>query len=233
MSKRIIHYKRVSTSGQNLDRQDETVIMGATVYSEKCSGTIPFKDRPMSKATIIDEIEGGEIAEFHVHSIDRLGRNTLDIMKTIQWMTDNGVCVVSRKEGLRTLDDNGEENAISKMIVGVLGTLAEFDYKMKRKAQREGIEKAKERGVYIGGTGRKKGEVESLEKFLSKNKNKYILKLLNKGASVRTITALTKQKYGKCSSTTVVKVKEASMQLGKYHVEEKMKQELEEELRGK
>ena len=205
--KRIIHYKRVSTTGQNSERQDKNIVMGAVPYEDKISGSTLFKERPLVKATLIEEVESGEVAELHVHSIDRLGRNTIDIMQTIQWLTDNSVNVVSQKEGLRTLNDDGSVNPMSKLLVGILGTLAEFELSRIKERQAEGIANAQEKGIYIGGVGRKKGEVESASEFLNKAKNRYIQKQLNNGESIRGALAKTKFKFGKCSISTVQKVR--------------------------
>lgn len=205
--KRIIHYKRVSTTGQNSARQDNSIVMGAIPYEDKISGSVAFKEREIVKATLIEEVENGEVAELHVHSIDRLGRSTIDIMSTIQWLTDNGVNVISQKEGLRTLNDDGTENPMSKLLVGILGTLAEFELSRIKERQREGIDAAQRRGVYVGGTGRRLGEAESYDVFMNKAKNRYIKKQLDNGESIRGALAKTKFKFGKCSISTVQKVR--------------------------
>jgi len=207
MKKKIIYYKRISSKGQNLDRQDSSIIMGAIPYQDICSGSIEFKERDIVKHTLIEEVESGEVAELHVKSIDRLGRNTIDIMKTIQWLTKHQVNVISEKEGLRTLNDDGTENPMAKLMVGILGTLAEFELTRIKERQREGINKAMERGVYVGGTGRKLGEEEGREVFLNKPKNKYIAKQLKNGESIRGALAKAKLKFGKCSISTVQKVR--------------------------
>jgi len=77
-----------------------------------------------------------------MHSLDRLGRNTLDSMQTIQNCTNRGINVVATKEGLQTIVD-GQENPIAKMILGILGTLAEFELNSIKERQTEGIAKAK------------------------------------------------------------------------------------------
>lgn len=212
--KRIIHYKRVSTTSQNSERQDKNIVMGAVPYEDKISGSVLFKERPLVKATLIDEVESGEVSELHVHSIDRLGRNTIDIMQTIEWLTDNDVNVISQKEGLRTLNDDGSINPMSKLLVGILGTLAEFELSRIKERQAEGIANAQEKGVYIGGVGRKKGEVESATEFLNKAKNRYIQKQLNNGESIRGALAKTKFKFGKCSISTVQKVRKMLAEVG-------------------
>jgi DNA invertase Pin-like site-specific DNA recombinase len=91
-------YIRVSTKEQNRDRQTD---FDGLTYIDKCSGSIPFKERPEANKLL----DNKEITEVHVHSIDRLGRNTLDIMQTIQDFTSKGINVVSTKEGLQTLID--------------------------------------------------------------------------------------------------------------------------------
>ena len=193
------HYVRVSTLEQNTARQKE-IIFGAKVYEDKCSGSVPFKDRQFG-SSLIEDIDNNLIDEVHVHSIDRLGRNTLDIMNTIQYMASKGVNVVSIKEGLRTLNDDGTENMVSKMIVGILGTLAEFERSRMKERQREGIELAKQRGNYKG-NGRPEGAIEDKQTFLQKPKVKKVVKYLKQGRSIRETAKLVE-----CSVGLVQKVK--------------------------
>lgn len=191
-------YIRVSTTEQNTDRQYQGE--GFKSYEDKCSGSIFFKDREAG-SKLLNDIDKGLINEVYVHSIDRLGRNTIDIMNTIQLLTSKGVNVVSKKEGLRTLDDNGKENPVSKLIIGVLGTIAEFELNRIKERQAEGIEKAKKRGAFKNNH-RPVGSAESIEKFLSKPTSQEIIKRLTQGHSMRDIAKLCK-----CSVATVQKVK--------------------------
>ena len=55
-------------------------LFGIEFDGNKDYGSISFKDRTQAKKLL----DNKEITEVHVHSIDRLGRNTLDIMQTIQ-----------------------------------------------------------------------------------------------------------------------------------------------------
>ena len=168
-------YIRVSTKEQKIVRQAD---FDGLIYPDVCSGSTSFKDREYAKKLL----DNKEITEVHVHSIDRLGRNTLDIMQTIQDFTSKGINVISTKEGLQTLID-GKENPIAKMMIGILGTLAEFELSRIKERQSEGIAKAKERGVYkINGGNR---SIETKTKFLSKSKNALCLKELKRGTSVR------------------------------------------------
>ena len=184
-------YIRVSCKEQKIVRQLD---FDGLIYPDECSGSIPFKDREHAKKLL----DNKEITEVHVHSIDRLGRNTLDIMQTIQDFTSKGINVVSTKEGLQTLID-GKENPIAKMMIGILGTLAEFELSRIKERQSEGIAKAKERGVYS--RSRKRG-AEDTEVFVNKASTQSILKHLRDNESVRRTALLSKTSEG-----TVKKVK--------------------------
>jgi len=184
-------YIRVSTKEQNTDRQTD---FNGLTYTDECSGSISFKDRTQAKKLL----DNKEITELHVHSIDRLGRNTLDIMQTIQDFTSKGINVISTKEGLQTLID-GKENPIAKMMIGILGTLAEFELSRIKERQAEGIAKKKAKGGYLG---RSTGSKETLEVFMNKASTKSILKYLKEKESVRRTALLSKTSEG-----TVKKVK--------------------------
>lgn len=187
-----VKYIRVSTTEQNTDRQ--LSVEFEKNYIDKCSGSIPFSERPEAKKLLAND----EVTELHVHSIDRLGRNTLDIMQTIQYLTSKGINVVSEKEALQTIID-GKENPIAKMMIGILGTLAEFELSRIKERQAEGIAKAKDKGVFIG---RKKGSKEDVDTFLNKPSTKAIIRHLKAGEGVRRTA-----KLSECSIALVQKVK--------------------------
>lgn len=185
-----IRYNRVSTEGQNGDRQ---IKIGMENVLDTCSGSIAFFDRP--KASKLKDLVFDEL---HVHSIDRLGRSTLDIMQTIQYFTNKGICVISEKEGLKTLID-GKPNPIASLLIGVLGSIAEFELNRIKERQREGIANAKAKGTYKG---REVGAKEDEEKFLSKYPN--VIKKLQQGQSIRSIA---NDKRLNVSTPTIVKIK--------------------------
>jgi DNA invertase Pin-like site-specific DNA recombinase len=185
-------YTRVSTTEQNASRQ---IKMGFTLVSDECSGSIAFFDRPNAS-----KLKDMMFDELHVDSIDRLGRSTLNIMETIQYFTNKGICVISEKEGLKTLID-GKPNPIASLLIGVLGSIAEFELNRIKERQAEGIANAKKQGRFLG---RAVGAVEDKEVFLSKYSR--VVKLLNAGRSVRSIA---NDKSIGVSAPTVIKVKRA------------------------
>ena len=186
-----VKYIRVSTIEQNTDRQQDDSLK---TYIDKCSGSISFKDRKEASKLLSNH----EVSEVLVHSIDRLGRNTIDIMNTIQDFTSRGINVVSVKEGLSTIVD-GKENPIAKMMIGILGTLAEFELTRIKERQLEGISKAKAKGVYLG---RSIGSKETLDVFMNKASTLSIIKYLKQGESISRCALLSKTSQG-----TVKKVK--------------------------
>ena len=173
-----VKYIRVSTPEQNPARQKDDL----KAYIDICSGSISFRDRENGEK-LIKHAQLGYINSVQVQSIDRLGRNTIDILNTIQLLTKLQVNVISQKEGLNTLLENGSENPTAKLMVGILGTLAEFELSRIKERQAEGIAKAKARGVYKTNGGNRTKETKS--KFLSKKKNALCLKELKRGNSVR------------------------------------------------
>jgi DNA invertase Pin-like site-specific DNA recombinase len=186
-----VKYIRVSTTEQKTDRQEK---FEGKIYRDEISGSTPFSERPQAKKLLNNK----DVTEVHVHSIDRLGRNTLDIMQTIQNFTSKGISVVSEKEGLNTIID-GKENPIAKMMIGILGTLAEFELSRAKERQAEGIANAKLKGVY---SGRKVGTTESIDKFVNKASTQAILKYLKQNESTKRTALLSKTSEG-----TVKKVK--------------------------
>jgi DNA invertase Pin-like site-specific DNA recombinase len=81
------------------------------------------------------------------HSIDRLSRSLPDLLKLVTDLTARGVAVRFMKENLTF---TGDDNAMSKMLLGVMGSIAQFERELLLERQREGIAKARENGVYAG-----------------------------------------------------------------------------------
>ena len=176
----IATYIRVSSLEQNTDRQ--TTETTGVIFSDKISGSVLFEERPAGKK-LLQAITNGTITELQVHSIDRLGRNTIDILTTIQKITELGCNVISKKEGL-TMLINGKPNPMAKMMIGILSTLSEFELQRIKERQAEGIAAAKTKGTYTTNA-RPIGTTETTEQFLNKKKVQSIIKHLKQGNSLR------------------------------------------------
>ncbi|MDB9780126.1 recombinase family protein [Flavobacteriaceae bacterium] len=204
-----VKYIRVSTKDQNIARQTiKNTPDGITVLEvvDKCSGTILFNKRD-NAPKVLKMAKEGSIDTLLVHSIDRLGRNTLDILQTIQEFTNLGINVKSEKEGLETLID-GKENPIAKLMINIMATLSEFERERILERQSEGIQRAKVRGVYKTNGGNK--EPLSLDAFFNKEKNAKCLKELKRGESLRRAASLSGVSLG-----TAQKVSKLAIETGK------------------
>jgi DNA invertase Pin-like site-specific DNA recombinase len=193
-----VYYLRVSTIEQNTARQMEEIPEDCKVFEDKISGSIPFAERTEGR-NIVNLIKQRQINTIHVHSIDRLGRNSLDILQTIQFFNEYEVNLISKKEGLQTFID-GKKNEIASLMIGILSTLSEFELTRIKERQREGISSAKERGAYASNGGTKRAE--SFDEFMNKESSKKILKYLKQGLSVRSCA-----KMSECSISLVMKVR--------------------------
>ena len=193
-----VYYLRVSTLEQNTARQMEEIPEDCKVFEDKVSGSIPFAERTEGR-NIVNLIKQRQINTIYVHSIDRLGRNSLDILQTIQFFNEYEVNLISKKEGLQTFID-GKPNAIASLMIGILSTLSEFELSRIKERQREGISSAKERGAYASNGGTKRAE--SFDEFMNKESSKKILKYLKQGLSVRSCA-----KMSECSISLVMKVR--------------------------
>lgn len=170
-------YCRVSTLDQKTDRQKITEKDYKLVIEDKCSGAIPFFER-VGGMEIKKLVEKEVLKSLSVLSIDRLGRDLRDIINTIHFFNERKITIYFISQGLTTLDQNGKENPISKMIISILGVVGEMERAQIRERQLEGIKLAKLKGVYKG---RSEGSKEDVLRFLSKEKNKKALDYLKKG----------------------------------------------------
>ena len=180
-------YCRVSTLDQKTDRQRVNEIDYKLVVEDKCSGALPFFERP-GGIEIKKLVDNNILTSLSVWQIDRLGRNLRDIINTIHYFAEKKITIYFVSQGLRTLDEQGKENPISKLIISILGIVGEMERSQIKERQLEGIRIAKLKGSY---TGRKSGSKESLITFLSKEKNKKAYDYLRKGYKVGEVAKIT------------------------------------------
>ncbi len=137
----MVGYIRVSTLDQNTERQLDGFKLDR-IFTDKASG----KDtkRPQLQAALNHLREGDRLI---VHSLDRLARNLVDLKNIVSNLTGRGVVVEFVKEHLTF---SSEDNAMSNLLLSVMGAFAEFERSLLRERQREGIALAKKAGVYKG-----------------------------------------------------------------------------------
>ena len=137
-----VAYIRVSTTEQNTDRQlADTGIEFDKIFDDKASGK---NTERQGLKDMLDYVREGDTV--HVHSIDRLGRSLIDLKTLVTQLNDKGVAVKFHKENLKFKADT--QNSMQILMFNMLGAFAEFERSIIKERQREGIEKAKEKGVY-------------------------------------------------------------------------------------
>jgi len=188
-----INYVRISSSSQNNDIQVFNLPSENKLFKDTISGSIAFSDRP-DGAKIIELVKEGRIDTIYINDISRIGRDNIDVLNMIQFFTENKVNLISRREGLSTMIE-GKVNPIASLIIGILSTLAQHELERLRERQREGIARAKDRGVYSSHGGNRKEETRG--EFLAKSDTKKIIKYLNEGNSLRRTSLLSKASLGK------------------------------------
>ena len=179
-------YVRTSSLDQKTDRQRVQEDEFNMVVEDKVSGSVPFFERQGGK-TILELVGKGDVSELSVWQIDRLGRDVRDIVNTIHFFTQKKISITFISQGLKTLNPDGTENPISKLIINILGVVSEIERTQILERQKQGIELAKSKGIYKG---RKKGTIEDTLTFLSKPKNKRVIELLKKGYKSKDISTL-------------------------------------------
>jgi DNA invertase Pin-like site-specific DNA recombinase len=138
----IYGYARVSTGAQDeTGRVRQLNAAGCEkVFREKITGTTA--DRPQLRR-VIEALEPGDV--LMVTRLDRLARSTRDLLNTL-------ASIVDRKAGFRSLGDAWADTTTShgRLMLTVLGGLAEFERDLIRARTGEGRERAKARGVKMG-----------------------------------------------------------------------------------
>jgi DNA invertase Pin-like site-specific DNA recombinase len=135
-------YARVSTDGQSVAAQVEQLTQAgaAQVFKEKMSGAIT--DRPKLHR-LLKELDEGDV--LLVTRLDRLARSTRDLLNTL-------ALIAEKKAGFRSLGDAWADTttAHGRLMLTVLGGLAEFERDLIRTRTSEGRARAKARGVKLG-----------------------------------------------------------------------------------
>jgi DNA invertase Pin-like site-specific DNA recombinase len=179
-----VAYYRVSSVDQSIARQKEAMkgMVLDKVFEEKASAKDTI--RPVLLECLDYCREGDTL---HVHSIDRMARNLKDLQNIVDQLVRKSVTVKFHKEGLVF---NGNDDAMSKLMLQMMGAFAEFERSLIKERQREGI-----------ATARKSGKEFGRKKSLSESQVVEIREKVAKGA----IKSLVAAEYG-ISRTTLYSV---------------------------
>lgn len=194
MSTKAVIYARVSsvTDRQDTTRQIEDLkrfansqgIEVISIFQEHISGAKKNEERQVL-TDCIQYCIANSVNYLLLSELSRLGRNTLQVLKSLERLHEAKVSVYLQNIGLYTLQPNGEINPIASIIVTILAEMANIE--------RSGIvyRLNSGRANYIakgGKVGRRVGSIKSEEKM--KEEYKEVIALLRKGYSIRNIAKL-------------------------------------------
>lgn len=197
-------YTRVSTSVQDYQRQIEELQQFASshdwnvlqVFSEKVSGVKKNEER-QELSKMLDYINNNQVDKVLVWELSRLGRNTLEVLKSIDVLNSMGVSLFIKNYGIETLDAEGKPNVMAQFLVTILAEVARMERSTIKERMNSGYQKYRADG---GKVGRKHGYKKNNDKLHEEYAD--VFRLLKKGLSLRNIAKLTNH-----SINTVVKCK--------------------------
>jgi len=183
---RILGYKRVSTLEQSTDRQLDGIKLDLE-FEDKISGK--SMERPKLQELMRTAYKGDLVI---VHSMDRLARNLIDLKTIVTELVASGAQVQFLKENLTF---SGNTDPYSELMLNMMGSFAEFERKLIKSRQMEGIAIRKAAGLYRG-VGRKRAisdeHIAEISKRVAAGEKKTVI-AKNMGISRESIYKLLKK----------------------------------------
>lgn len=178
---------RVSKESQSFTRQVNDLrlyanSMGYNIieeFNEKVSGASK-NDTREALQNLFDQILITNIDKVLVWELSRLGRNTLEVLKSLEYFHSNGVSLYVLNNNLESLNKDGTVNSIAQMMMTLLAEFARTERETTMQRLRSGYTKYVKSG---GKVGRNKGDTLSNNQMLDKHSD--IVKYLLKERSVR------------------------------------------------
>lgn len=180
-------YTRVSTSVQDYQRQIDELQQFASsrgwnvlqVFSEKVSGAKKNEER-QELQSLMSYISTHNVEKVLVWELSRLGRNTLEVLKTIEEFNTLGISLFIKNYNIETLNEDGKPNVMSQFLVTILAEVASMERASIKERMDSGLKKYISNG---GQVGRKVGYRKNNEKVQEEYSD--VIKLLRKGISIR------------------------------------------------
>lgn len=193
-AKRVVIYARVSsmTDRQSTDRQvadlttyaEKEGLQVVRVFEEHVSGAKKIEERAIL-AECLDYCTSNNIHELLVSELSRLGRSTLQVLRSIELLHNAKVGVFVQNIGIHTLQDDGTVNPIASILVTVLSEVASIERSNIQYRLNSGLQVYKAHG---GKVGRRKGSIKSRE--TKQKEYKEVINYLRRGYSLRDVARL-------------------------------------------
>ncbi|WP_196614244.1 recombinase family protein [Escherichia coli] len=171
---RIFAYCRVSTLEQTTENQRREIessgfnVRPQRIIEEQISGSVAASERPGFNR-LLDRLESGDV--LIVTKLDRLGRNAMDIRKTVEQLTESGIRVHCLALGGVDLT-----SPAGKMTMQVISAVAEFERDLLLERTYSGIARARDAGKRFG-----------RPPVLNEEQTQKVLERIKSGASISAI----------------------------------------------
>lgn len=188
-----IIYARVSTAGQDYDRQlvelqhyaDRMNYDVVKTFSEKISGAKKVEERH-AMTELLNYVEVNEVDKVLIYECSRLSRRAVDFLSIIEIFNEKKISLYIHQNGLETLLPNGDINPIATLVLGILAQFNSMERSLIRSRMESGYNNFRNNGGVVG---RKIGYRKTAEQM----KEEYAeeIRLLKKGYSLRNIAKIT------------------------------------------
>ena len=190
---KVVIYARVSTAGQDYDRQlvelqqyaDRMNYIVIKTFSEKISGAKKVEERH-AMTELLNYVEVNEVDKVLIYECSRLSRRAVDFLSIIEIFNEKKISLYIHQNGLETLLPNGEINPIA-LVLGILAQFNSMERSLIRSRMESGYNNYRNNGGVVG---RKIGYRKTNEQM--KNEYSEEIRLLKKGYSLRNIAKITK-----------------------------------------
>lgn len=193
---KIVILARVSSMAQDYQRQvnelqeycDRVGWEVMRVFANKVSGAKAVTERP-EIMEMVEYIKNNDVKRVVCLEISRLGRNTLEALKVINYLNENGVSLYVKNYNLETLVD-GKVNPVASLICTILLEIGSLErqsiIERTSSGRNQYIAKCREQGIKMGRPSSYRKSDEAYKEQYSKE-----ISLLRKGISLRNVQAIT------------------------------------------
>lgn len=194
---KVVILARVSTDRQEYQRQINELTAYCKnvswsveeIFANKESGAKRIEERE-EILSLVEYVREHQIKRVVCLEISRVGRNTLEALKVIQYLTENGVSLFVKNYNLETLDANGKPNPITSLICTILLEIASMERLTIKERMESGrkqyIERCRKEGIKMGRPSTYRKSVETYKEQYPKE-----IGLIRKGLSLKNISAIT------------------------------------------
>jgi DNA invertase Pin-like site-specific DNA recombinase len=154
-------------------------------FEEHISGAKKLEEREIL-TQCLDYCKNNSVNYLLISELSRLGRSTLQVLRSLEILHEAKVCVYIQNIGLYSLQSDGAVNPIASIIITILAEMSNIERSNIQYRLNSGRQQYINRG---GKLGRRKGSIKTIEQ--KKEEYKEVISLLKRGYSIRNVARLT------------------------------------------